>query len=237
MIKRLSLFLFLALLCIPAFQQSAKVLNYQIVDMRRLHFGFTIGFNAFDFNFLRIPRADTAARLAQVVHISPGFNVNVVSELRINEDFAIRFLPGLVFGQREVTLLNNRVKQDTIPSTNVESNYLDFPILIKYKAKRVYNFRPYLLGGVSLRYDMAGRKNPKFDNIYTGETMSVKMKPFDAYFEIGYGMDFYLTYFKFSTEIKLSLGVRNIMDTSSNLASAGINGFTSKLILINFHFE
>ncbi len=239
MMKRLILFIFLASLCISAFQQGVKVLNYQIVDMRRIHFGFTIGFNAFDFNFKRSPGANTDSMIAQVVHLTPGFNVNIVSELRLNEEFALRFLPGLVFGQRVVTLLNNKGTQDPITTATVESNYLDFPIILKYKAKRLFNFRPYLISGFSLRYDMAGKKNPKFDNVTsaTGEPISVKMKPFDTYFEIGYGMDFYLTYFKLSTEIKLSLGVRDIMDPASNLSSTGINGFTSKLILINFHFE
>jgi hypothetical protein len=231
MAKKLLLFVFTAALFIPAFEQSVKVLNYQIVDMRRLHFGFTIGLNTFDFNFKRRAHSDT---LAEVVRLEPGFNVNIVSELRLNEDFALRFLPGLVFGQRRITFLKSKdgaKSTGDIGSVDVESNYLDFPILIKYKAKRLYNFRPYLIGGTSFRYDMAARKNPKLD----GTEYSVRMKPFDPYFELGYGMDFYLTYFKFSTEIKLCLGTRNILD--SPLQFAGVNGFTSKLILLNFHFE
>jgi len=231
MAKKLLFFVIISLLCFPAFSQSARVLNYQIVDMRKLHFGFTIGFNAFDFNFKR--RAPGDSLFAQVVHLEPGFNVNIVSELRLNEEFALRFLPGLVFGQRRVSLLETTTAHKVFQSVDAESNYLDFPIILKYKAKRLYNFRPYLIGGVSVRYDMAAKKNPKFE----GTEISVKMKPFDVYYEIGYGMDFYLTYFKFSTEIKLSLGARNIMDPTSNLFSSGISGFTSKLVLINFHFE
>jgi len=229
MMKRLLLFVIIAVISIPAFEQSAKVLHYQIVDMRKLHFGFTIGLNAFDFNFKRRAHTDT---LAQIVRLEPGFNVNIVSELRLNEDFALRFLPGLVFGQRRITFLKGPPDyKGNIGSIDVESNYIDFPILIKYKAKRLYNFRPYLIGGTSFRYDMAARKNPKLD----GTDIAIKMKPFDTYLELGYGMDFYLTYFKFSTEIKLCLGSRNILD--SNLAGSGVNGFTSNLILINFHFE
>jgi hypothetical protein len=236
MMKRLFFFMVFALLSIPVFQQSAKVLNYQIVDLRKLHFGFTIGLNSFDFNFKRSAHSDTSTALAQVVHLEPGFNVNVVSELRLNEDFALRFLPGLVFGQRRITFLKKSTNYITdFGSIDVESNYLDFPILIKYKSKRLYNFRPYLIAGASIRYDMAAKKNPKLDQLIDGQEVSVKMKPFDTYLELGYGMDFYLTYFKFSTEIKLSLGTRNIND--SNLASSGISGFTSKLVIINFHFE
>ena len=233
MIKRLFLFVITVLISATAFEQSAKVLNYQIVDMRKLHFGFTIGFNAFDFNFKRNVHSDT---LAQVVHLEPGFNVNIVSELRLNEDWALRFLPGLVFGQRRITFLTKSSNYHAdVGSIDVESNYLDFPLLIKYKAKRLYNFRPYLVGGISCRYDMAAKKNPRLDQTINGQEVAVKMKPFDTYFELGYGMDFYLTYFKFSTEIKLCLGTRNILD--SPLQGAGVDGFTSKLVLINFHFE
>jgi hypothetical protein len=244
MIKRLLLFVITAALCIPAFEQSAKIMNYQVVDLRRLHFGFTIGFNAFDFNFKRNKPGDPA--FAQVIGLEPGFNVNIVSELRLNEDFALRLLPGLVFGQRRVSFLDSananphrtvtpKIKVPDYGSVDVESNYLDFPIILKYKAKRYYNFRPYLIGGISFMYDMAAAKNPKLDGSIDGVDPSVKLKPFDTYLELGYGMDFYLTYFKFSTEIKLCLGTRNILN--SPLQVAGISGFTSKLILLNFHFE
>jgi hypothetical protein len=225
MIKRLLSSVLLAALCIPAFQQSAKVLNYQIVDMKQFHFGFTIGLNSFDFNFNRKYSQDT---LVQIIHLTPGFN-----ELRLNEDFALRFTPGLVFGQRNVSLLNHNSRDSAFSNASAESNYIDLPFLLKYKAKRLYNFRPYLLTGISLRYDMAGRKSQPFSD----RLDIMKMKPFDIYIEIGYGMDFYLTYFKLSTEIKLSLGTQNIMDPLMNFDHYGLTGFTSQIILINFHFE
>lgn len=216
---------------LPAKAQRSKVLNYQAVDTRALHFGFTVGLNSFDFNFKRKLPGDSL--FADVRQIEPGFNVNIVSEYRLNDAFAVRFLPGLVFGQRHISFIytDPAKKGQNLGDLLIESNYLDFPVLIKYRAKRLNNFRPYLIAGGSIRYDMAAKKNPKLP----GTDIRVSLVPLDVYYEIGYGMDFYLQYFKFSTEIKLSLGARDVLET--NLQMAGVNALTSKVLEINFHFE
>lgn len=241
--KRYTLLL-LVFMSLAAAAQQPKVMNYQVVDTRKLHFGFTIGLNSFDFNFKRRLPGDSL--FADEQKVEPGFNVNIVSEFRFNEAFSIRFLPGLVFGQRRIAFIivkggpknpdygklyqpnpNNPINN---PLT-IESNYLDFPVLIKYRGRRVNNIRPYLIAGTSVRYDMAAKKNPKLD----GTDIGISLVPLDIYGEIGFGMDFYLEYFKLSTEIKLSLGARDVLET--NLQMAGVNGFSSKIVEINFHFE
>jgi hypothetical protein len=63
----------------------------------------------------------------------------------------------------------------------------------------------------------------------------MNLKPFDYYAEIGVGFDFYLKFFKLSTELKLSYGLRQVLDT--HLASAGLNNLSSNVVLLNFHFE
>ncbi len=226
-----SISLFILYGSLPAKAQRTKVLNYQAVDTRALHFGFTVGLNSFDFNFKRKLPGDSL--FADVRQVEPGFNVNIVSEYRLNDAFAVRFLPGLVFGQRHISFIytDPAKKAQNLGDLLIESNYLDFPVLIKYRAKRLNNFRPYLVAGGSVRYDMAAKKNPKL----SGTDIRVSLAPLDVYYEIGYGMDFYLQYFKFSTEIKLSLGARDVLET--NLQMAGVTSLTSKIVEINFHFE
>ncbi|MFN8206201.1 MAG: porin family protein [Bacteroidales bacterium] len=217
--------------------QQKKVLNYQIVDEKRLHFGFTIGLNSMDFTFDRNQQYSDSL-LLDVKMPGPGFNVNIVSELRFSDELALRLLPGLVFGQRAVQIGSARTSFD-YGQLQIESNYIDIPVLLKYSGQRVNNFRPYLIGGSSVRFDMAAKKKNQLkmrdeDGIVIGD-LNMNLKPFDYYAEIGVGFDFYLKFFKLSTELKLSYGLRQVLDTQ--LASAGLNNLSSNVVLLNFHFE
>ena len=49
-------------------------------------------------------------------------------------------------------------------STSVRSNYLTFPLDVKYSAFRVNNYRPYLIGGIYGAFDL-GRKKRKSDPV------------------------------------------------------------------------
>ena len=59
---------------------------------------------------------------------------------------------------------------------------------------------------------------------------------------MGFGVDNYLQYFKYSTEIKLAVGLRNVMVTDKDHPSEpyyanSIAGLRSFLVMLNFHFE
>jgi hypothetical protein len=216
--------------------QSKKVLNYQVVDEKRLHFGFTIGLNSMDFSFNRNGHIYDSL-LADITTPSPGFNVNIVSELKLTDDLALRFLPGLVFGQRSVRFVSQSPAKD-YDVLQIESNFIDIPLLIKYSADRINNFKPYLIGGGSVRFDMAAKKENilKTRNVNgTPFEIEMNLKPFDYYTEVGFGFDSYLKYFKLSTEIKLSVGLRGVLN--SKMKEAGLNNVSSNIILLNFHFE
>ena len=44
---------------------------------------------------------------------------------------------------------------------SIESIFLEAPLLVKYKSKRLNNHRPYVIGGVNYRFDMLGKEyNP-----------------------------------------------------------------------------
>jgi len=200
-------------------------------DYKWIHFGFTVGLNTMDFGLQR-PAGTTL--FADVSRISPGFQVSIVSDLRLAEYYSLRFLPGITFGQRSLFFYQGDTILDA--SMEVESNFLDFPLLIKYKAKRVNNYRPYFIGGTSIRYDLAARKEYEEDsNVY------IRLKPFDIYLEIGFGIDFYLQYFKFSPEIKLSAGIRNVLvdDPAQGFPQYvnSINKLNSFVVMLCFHFE
>lgn len=220
----------------PLYSQVKKVQNDPGYDFKRLHFGFTVGLNTMDFGIRRPDLTDTSTYHlfhADVSRISPGFQVSIVSDLRLADYFSLRFLPGITFGQRTLYFYKDSIFDRKM---EVESNFLDFPLLVKYKSKRVNNYAPYIVAGGNIRYDLAARKDYEEDsNIY------VRLKPFDVYFEIGFGIDIYLQYFKFSPELKLSTGLRNILVSEP---AAGfpqyvksIDRLNSYIIMLCFHFE
>ena len=43
-------------------------------------------------------------------------------------------------------------------SRRLQSSFLEFPLLVKLKGDRLNNVRPYVIGGLNYRYDLAGKK-------------------------------------------------------------------------------
>ena len=220
-------------------QGNETYLNYQKVDYKKIHFGFTVGFNTMDFKLTpsmnpHIVGTDTTMLIPEINNLAPGFHVSVVSSLRITDNLDLRFLPGISLGQRTIIFYDQYNKVDT--KMKIESTFIDLPLLIKYKATRIHNTRPYLVAGVNVRNDMA--RNKEFND---DEEIYIKLKPFDVYYELGFGIDFYLQFFKFSTEVKYSVGTFN--NVSADAAedypqyANSIDGLNSRMFLVSFHFE
>ena len=228
------------LLFVVGFFASAQkeiILNYQEVDYKKIHFGFTVGFNTMDFKLtptLDTYGADSAMLVPEINKLVPGFHVAVVSSLKLNEYFDLRFLPGISLGQRNILFYDENNKVDS--EMKIESTFIDIPIIIKYKATRINNTRPYLIGGLNIRRDMA--RNKEFNE---DEKIYIKLNPLDIYYEIGFGFDFYLAYFKLSTEIKYSVGTFNVVSSQASedfpqYANA-IEQMNSRMFMVSFHFE
>ena len=69
----------------------------------------------------------------------------------------------------------------------------------------------------------------------------IRLKPFDYYWELGFGVDSYLQYFKLSTELKLSIGFSDVLvhdyNTSHPQFVSSIDQLLSRIIMLSFHFE
>jgi hypothetical protein len=233
--------------------QKEKVRNDPYHDDKWLHFGFSVGMNTMDFNIRGSQMAVDSGIYTEVSTLKPGFHVHAVSNLRLNDNFDLRFTPGIAFGGvREINYMmkdkqNPPIDPEDIP-VRVESNFLEFPLLLKYKSVRLNNFRPFLIGGVNTRVDLAATK--KTWGRSKKENNLVLIKPLDFYYEIGAGMDFYLKYFKFAVELKYSVGLRNVLRTSIKkhgeiivpdpedvIFTNAIDRLYSRMFMITLHFE
>ena len=194
---------------VPA-QESAfkkKVLHYQQHDEKAIHFGFCLGLNVMDFtidhsyNYYSVD-----SLLASVTNLSMGFHIQAVSAARLTDNLEVRFLPGVAFGQRELLFYRNDRLYEK-PQT-LESSYIELPLLLKYKSKRVNNYRGFLVGGLNPRFDLAKTYREE-DDIY----MDLKLS--DLCYELGGGFDFYFPYFKLSIEMRGSWGMFNVLNKRS----------------------
>jgi hypothetical protein len=215
--------------------QQQKPKNRSWYDDKLLHFGFSLGFNTMDFNITPSQYyLQTDSLYPEVSILNPGINIQIVTNLHPVKHLDIRFLPGVSFGQRNVRYYRNQVLVNT--QQRLESSFMEFPLLLKYKGDRLNNVRPYFITGLNYRYDLAAKK--EFDD---EKPVYLRLKRSDLYYEAGAGLDFYLTYFKLSVELKMSNGLRNML---VNEAASGNEEFKnaiakmkSQIWVVAFHFE
>jgi hypothetical protein len=251
-VKRFFYILIFLLAGLTSTAQKLLLKNLTTFDDKRLHFGFTLGINTTDFGFTHyniladnpkfISESVNGVQLygsekirADISTLTPGFTVAIVSNLRLAESFDLRFLPGMSFGERK--LVYNIPIQDINDLGNkdfysIKSTFLDFPLLLKYKSKKMNNQRPYIIAGGALRIDISK----------SGQEDLVRLKPFSTYLEAGVGWDSYLQFFRLSSELKFSFGMNNVLDTGPKNTQAQVysNAFsrlTSNMFIFSFHFE
>lgn len=201
-----------------------------------LHFGFTLGVNRT--NFLITPaqhfeRFDTL----KWVRSSPkfGFNLGIVSELRLHKYITLRFIPNLSFAERNLQYYFEG--HDTVVRTkSIESTFLNFPLNLKLRSKRVNNFGAYLLGGGGYSLDLASKRKVKNDSTDPNEQI-VRLKRDDFSYEAGAGVEFYLQYFKFAIELKMTQGIKNLLIKDDTVYSRSIDKLNSRVFLISITFE
>lgn len=250
--KRYFYILFFLTIGLNALAQRQVVKNLTTFDDKRLHFGFTLALNALDFNIDHYQTMDKNPNFvdetvgvevidgnrqirADISTLTPGFTVGIVTNLRMTEYLDLRFLPGMSFGERKLVYnipvqdINNTGDTDFY---SIKSTFLDFPLLVKYKSKRMNNQRPYLIGGVAYRIDISK----------TGQEDLVRLKPFSSSVEVGVGWDSYLQFFRLSTELKFSFGLSDILDsgpkdTQPQVYTNAFSKLTSNMFIFSFHFE
>jgi hypothetical protein len=232
------LILLILLIPVMATAQKAKPKNDSNYDERLLHFGFSMGLNTMDF----IPKmnpSDTNNLTAEVVSLKPGINIQIVMDYRPTTYLDVRFLPGVSFGQRNIDFYQ-KVDSAYVPygeSQQLESSFLEFPLLLKVKGMRLNNSRPYLIGGVNFRYDLAAKKEYDEDS-----KVYMRLSKADLYYEVGAGIDFYLPYFKLTIEAKMSNGLRDVLvhDEPHPYHPEYVNAIESlksQIWTLSFHFE
>ena len=175
-----------------------------------------------------------------------GFTISIVSNLRLAEHFDLRFIPSLAFGERslvyeiklnyastESLLVPDEFLMTTTKKT-VTSTFLDFPLYVRYKAKRIQNFAPYVFIGGKYSIDLASEAKKNKDAL---NNKHIKLYRSDIMGDIGLGFDFYNNWFKLGIEMKMSYGVVDMLRHEDNIYTDVIESLNSKTFTIGFTFE
>ena len=206
------------------------IINLENFDKQRVYFGYFLGFNTYDFkiDYLNTPSKDIE------VTSTTGFNVGVVADLRLQEYINLRFEPGLYYAQRNLTYSGFTRQIDA--NREIRSTFIDFPLLLKFSSKRVGNVRPYLVGGVSATLNLASNSKSVDDNYQ----QKFRLKPWTQNYELGFGVDLYLEYFKFSPSIRGVFGLNDELIRDNNPDSpwtSNIAAMKSRGVFVNFTFH
>jgi hypothetical protein len=228
----------LVLIIITSIQLNAqRVVSKNLPNFDRnkwIHFGAYFGTNQLSF---KIQHASNFGTLDSIyvfeVNSRPGFNLGIVSDLHLGDGLDLRCLPTLSFGQRDLEYtVFDKSNQLFTETRQVESTFASLPLLFKYKSARINNARVYLLGGMKMTYDFASNKNvdPKDKSV-------VRLRKSDWGYEFGFGIDFYLEFFKFAPEIRVYHGIRDILIDDSTFFTTSVDKVFSRAIMFSLTFE
>ena len=238
MIKKIFIVLFISGMALSAYAQSHKTgqshPNLQYFEKDRFHFGFSLGGNSTSFKMnYDLTAIDSLTSIE--TNGQAGFNIGLVASMRFNRYFTLRFTPTLAFAQRNVeyTFANEPIN---IKATRiVESTYLQFPLLVKYRSQRNGNFAAYIIGGANYAYDLSSQYGVNNDVVISDQVLKINRS--NIFAEGGFGVDLFMAYFKFSIELKYSHGLTNIIIEDGSFWVQPITDIRPKMFTVSFHFE
>lgn len=214
--------------------QKFKSPNYRKFDDKFFHFGFALGMNRAAVLALSsdTPHADTNL-LSTRVETNPGLNLGFIGSIKLGHPtLTLRFCPSLSFQSKEVQYFFS-TNPITTKSAIVESTILDFPLLLKYKTFRYNNFASYFIGGMQYSVDLQSKE--KVPQNVLDPFLKLKRHDFQA--QIGAGVDFYLPYFKFGLEVKMSHGIVNSLVQDQTILSRPFDKFYNRVVWFCMTFE
>lgn len=209
--------------------------NIDNLDQKFLSWGYFLGFNQYDFKFEYEENLDDI-----LVDNTFGFHLGLIGDMRINNYMNLRLEPGVFFTTRNLMYNQSYFEgtdfNDSDLLREVKSTYIHIPLLLKVSTKRINNFKPFIVGGFSTALNLSSNQDNPDDNS-AGE---FRMKKNTYFYEIGFGIDLYLLYFKFTPSIRGVFAINDeiVRDADPNSPWTGnVAKMQTRGIFINFTFQ
>ncbi|MBO5699257.1 MAG: PorT family protein [Bacteroidaceae bacterium] len=215
--------------------QERKVQNKPFIDERLFHYGFFFGFNDQGLSLENNGYIDSSTGAQWSVEndkMNIGFSVGVLGDWRINRYVSLRLLPSLHFGSKHLMFLDHHTGDKE--TQDMKSAYISLPANIKLAGPRFNNYRPYVVGGLSVNYDLTAKKHTL-----------LRTKPMNLCIEAGLGCDFYLPFFKMIPELKFCFGLGDVLDkdrddlldSTQKVFTQSVNRATTNMVVLTLYFE
>lgn len=206
--------------------------NYLDFQLKPYYFGITLAANSSNYRLFRSNEFVLNDSISSATALGgPGFNLGIVSNLKIGQYFDFRFLPTLSFSERNISYESTQ-RGVRIPERRIESVFVEFPFHVRYKSAPYNDMRLFVIAGVKYAFDVASESRSRSaDDL-------VKIAPNDFSIEYGAGIQFFFPYFIFSPEIKISRGIGNILLYDNDLRESRVlEKILSRTFTISLHFE
>ncbi|WP_179343829.1 type IX secretion/gliding motility protein PorT/SprT [Winogradskyella ursingii] len=213
-----------------------KVTNYvNNIDQQKFTYGYFIGFNNYDFKFNYNQDLEDI-----LVDTSGGFHLGLIGDMRINDYLNLRLEPGVFFTTRTLrydeSYFAGMEFNDADLLREIKSTYIHVPLLLKASTKRINNFKPFIVGGLSAALNLSSNEDNPDDN----NAGQFRMTKNTYFYEIGFGIDLYLLYFKFTPSIRGVFAINDeiIRDADPNSPWTGnVAKMQTRGVFINFTFQ
>lgn len=228
-----SVVLFAFSLALLAQQQPGRG-NYNFMNKqgKPYYFGLTLAFHSSDYNVFRSKNFHQQEQILSVESVTgPGYNVNVVSNLKIGRYFDFRLLPGFSFTTRNLRYRDLSVPSE-VSAITIESVFTEVPFHVRFKSEPYNDMRLYVVGGIKYSFDIASKARRSQDD------RILRISPTDFSLEAGFGMQFFFPYFILSPELKFTQGINNILIFNERIIQSNVlENVLSRTITLSFHFE
>ena len=226
-IKLIIYFIFIINYC---YSQKEIPWSNPIYDNQVYHFGFIIGVSntkcQIEYGDLFTEQSNFEQILSKY---QPGFNVGIIMDTKIGKNCNLRITPSFNFTDQKIYFINNNIAT-TYPENNTGISNFELPVYFKYRSNRINNFRPYILLGGNYMVDLSATEE-------LTQSQKIEFYKKNYSLDIGFGLDIYFTYFKFSPEIKYSYGLRNMLIDQNNEFNDFIDRLSTRGLMISLTFE
>lgn len=209
--------------------------NYNFLDFNKknYYFGITLAYNKSNYKIERSKNFILNDSIAGLESIKgPGFNLQIVSNLKLGENFDIRFLPGFSFAERRMEYDPTRKNAKNYEKAAIESVFVELPFHVRYKSAPYHDKRLFVMGGLKYSYDIQAKSRART------VANNLRVSPTDFQVEMGAGIQMFFPYFIFSPELKFSHGIGNILIFQNGLRESSIiEKLMSRTFTISLHFE
>lgn len=175
----------------------AQSMHYPLADEKLMHYGGMLGVN--------IPSYILRPESIYSPSMGYGLVIGGYVDVRLSQHLNLRVSPNINFNYINI-------RQQSGDSCNVLVMPIALPVHLKWSAERKMNYRPYVVVGGGVSYDM---------NTIDEEKKKVLTKKFNYFVEGGFGCDFYTKWCRCSPELKYQLGFNDMLAPKNEDGSWG----------------